>query len=124
MNGLYESFSIIILFPLIVWLGASGSLEGKNAKGICRFLGDISYPIYITHYALIYTYTAWVVEHKYTIKQAYPVGILTFVAAIGLAYLCLKLYDEPIRKWLTQKILGKPLQPDTTELMVVNKAGA
>lgn len=121
MNGLYESFSIILLFPLIVWLGASGIMEGKSAKRFCRFLGDISYPVYITHYALLYTYTAWVVEHKYSIRQAYPVAILTFVSAIGLAYLCLKLYDEPVRKWLTQKVLGKPLRPDATEPIRVNK---
>ncbi len=123
MNGLYESFSIIILFPLIVWLGASGSLEGEFTKRFCRFLGDISYPIYITHYALIYTYTAWLVEHKYGMRHAWPVAMLTFFSAIGLAYLCLKLYDEPVRKWLTKKTLGKPLIPDTTEPVVVNKAG-
>src|SRR6201996_5763872 len=64
MNGVYESVCIIILFPLIVTIGAGGELKSKSAIKVCRFLGDISYPIYITHYALIYTYTAWVADNK------------------------------------------------------------
>ena len=31
--------------------------------------------------------------------------ILTFVGAFVLAYACLKLYDEPVRKWLTNRFL-------------------
>ena len=31
--------------------------------------------------------------------------ILTFAGAFVLAYACLKLYDEPIRKWLTDRFL-------------------
>ena len=33
-------------------------------QAVCKFLGDISYPIYITHYPLVYTYTAWVCNNK------------------------------------------------------------
>ena len=53
-NGLYDSMIVIFLFPVIVWLGASGELKDKYASKLCKFLGDISYPIYITHYPLIY----------------------------------------------------------------------
>lgn len=57
-NGLYDALCILILFPLIIWLGAGGNVNGHKSKRVCEFLGDISYPIYITHYPLIYTYTA------------------------------------------------------------------
>jgi len=63
MNGLYESLTIILVFPAIVFLGASGEIKGKLASRVCKFFGDISYPIYITHYPLIYTYTGWVSDH-------------------------------------------------------------
>ncbi len=103
-NGLYESVSIILVFPFIVYLGASGNLHSKFSAKICKFLGEISYPIYITHYPLIYIYTGWVANNKLSISQAYPYAILVLVGTIGLAYACLKLYDEPIRRWLTKKI--------------------
>lgn len=103
-NGLYDSLSIIVLFPLIVFVGASGDIKGKNAIRICKFLGDISYPIYITHYAFIYIYTGWVADTKIKISEAYPYSILTLLTSILVAYACLKLYDEPTRLWLKNKI--------------------
>ena len=104
MNGLYESFIIILIFPLIVFIGASGKITGKIPSGICKFLGDISYPIYITHYPLIYIYTGWVSSHKPGFQQAFPFAMLTFASSILIAYLCLKFYDEPIRRWLRKKV--------------------
>jgi peptidoglycan/LPS O-acetylase OafA/YrhL len=106
-NGLYDSLSIIILFPVIVYLGASGEVKGKFASQLCNFLGAISYPIYITHYPLIYTYTAWVSRNKgITIQQAWPFALLTFVSAVALAYASLKLYDEPVRRWLHKRYVA------------------
>jgi peptidoglycan/LPS O-acetylase OafA/YrhL len=107
MNGLYDSLSIIIVFPMIIYLGASGKETGKGLSKISRFLGDISYPLYITHYPFIYIYTGWVATHKFTIQQAWPFSVLTFISSILLSWACLKLYDEPIRKWLKKKILLK-----------------
>lgn len=104
MNGLYDSLSIIIIFPLIIYIGASGVVQGKLATRICKFFGDISYPIYITHYPLIYIYTGWVADHKVSIKDGAPIAIVTLLAAIAIAYACLKLYDEPVRKWLRRKL--------------------
>ncbi|MCW3091665.1 MAG: acyltransferase [Ferruginibacter sp.] len=105
MNGLYESFIIILIFPFIVFLGASGEVKGTYASRVCKFLGDISYPIYITHYPLIYIYTGWVAGNKIPLREAFPFSLLLFVSSIVLAYACLKLYDEPMRNWLKTKVL-------------------
>jgi len=114
MNGLYESFCIIILFPLIVSIGAGGHLRGKYSVKLCRLLGRISYPVYITHYPLIYFYTSWVVSNKVSMKEGLPAGLLLFVLSIGLAYACLKFYDEPVRNWLTRRFLLKKAAPEST----------
>jgi peptidoglycan/LPS O-acetylase OafA/YrhL len=105
LNGLYDSLSIIILFPLIVYMGASGQMKGKNSEAICQFLGNISYPIYIVHYPLIYIYSAWVVDKKITLSNAWPMGLVLLSGAIMLAYATFSLYDLPIRKWLSQKFM-------------------
>ncbi|RYY07887.1 MAG: acyltransferase [Sphingobacteriaceae bacterium] len=107
MNGLYESFCIIILFPLIVAIGAGGSLKGKNEGKVNKFLGELSYPLYITHYPLIYLFTAWVTTNHITLAKGLPIGALLLVTSIAIAYTCLKWYDEPVRKYLAKRFLQK-----------------
>lgn len=107
LNGLYESFCIIFIFPVIVSMGAGGKVTGKYSSRICKFLGDISYPIYITHYPLIYIYTAWVCNNHATISEGIPYMILVLAGAIVLAYASLKLYDEPVRRRLTERFLKR-----------------
>ncbi len=80
-------------------------MRSGAAQRLCRWLGDILYPIYITHYPLIYTYTAWVATHKVSLRESLPVAALVYVAAVILAYACLKVYDEPVREWLRKKVL-------------------
>jgi len=98
-NGLYEAACIIIAFPVIVAMGAGGSVSGWMAR-VCRFSGAISYPLYITHYPFIYIYTAWVVSKKPPLTQIVPVACGLFVFFILLAWAALKFYDEPVRAWL------------------------
>ncbi|MBK7028407.1 MAG: acyltransferase [Bacteroidales bacterium] len=109
-NGLYDSLSIIFLFPLIVYLGASGQLRGKISASVCGFLGDISYPIYIIHYPLIYIFTAWVVDNQVPLQKAWPAGLLLLFSSIAIAWASLKLYDIPVRKWLVKRLMVKPLK--------------
>ncbi|QRR03089.1 acyltransferase family protein [Dyadobacter sandarakinus] len=105
LNGLYEAFCIIIVFPAIVYLGAGGVARSPAEAKICKFLGDLSYPLYMTHYVLVYFYVAWVSRHKgITLSEAFPAALLTFSGAIVLAYISLKFYDEPTRAWLRKKL--------------------
>lgn len=105
-NGLYDALCIIFVFPAIIYLGAGGAVRSGAAQRLCRFLGNISYPIYITHYPLIYTYTAWVTTHKVSLREGLPVAAVVYLAAVALAYASLKLYDEPVREWLRRKVLA------------------
>ncbi|GAB2564056.1 acyltransferase family protein [Spirosoma aerophilum] len=105
MNGLYEAFCIIIVFPAVVYIGANGVVHTQMEAKICRFLGELSYPLYMTHYVLVYFYVAWVSNHKgITLWQAWPYALLTFSCAVGLAYASLTWYDKPLRAWLRKKV--------------------
>ncbi len=115
INGLYIAVSIIFFFPLIVYLGASGELKGKYVSRISRFLGDISYPIYITHYPLVYIYTAWVTDGKLPLSSTFPVALLVLFGSVALAWLCLKFYDQPVRKFLAKRFLVKKPAPVVLE---------
>lgn len=107
LNGLYDTLCVVLIFPLIVSLGASGRTTNRFTKRICKFLGDISYPLYMVHYPFIYLYYAWVKNENLSFKESLPQAILLVLGSILLAYICLKLYDEPVRKYLSTKFLRK-----------------
>ncbi|WP_134088503.1 acyltransferase [Olivibacter sp. XZL3] len=107
MNGIYDSLCTIVIFPILVYLGASGSTSDKKPSKICKFLGDISYPLYMVHYPFMYLFYAWLWSEELTFSQTWPITLVLFFGNILLAYLCLKLYDEPLRKWLSKLFLMK-----------------
>lgn len=104
MNGLYDSLTIIFLFPLIIVIGASGEPAGR-LKPVSRFLGDISYPLYIVHFPFAYIFYAWVVNNGITLMQALPYGLILLVFSIVLSYAIFRFYDVPVRKWLTKQFM-------------------
>ena len=107
INGVYEFACILFVFPAIVWLAASGETTGKISSAFCKFLGDISYPLYIVHYPVMYLFYAWLIENKlYSLGETWHVVIMVFAINIALAYACLKLYDEPVRRWLTKRFIN------------------
>ncbi|MDB5144968.1 MAG: acyltransferase [Mucilaginibacter sp.] len=108
MNGIYESLCLIVVFPLIVSIGAGGVLHSARSEKICNFLGEISYPLYITHYPLIYLFTAWVVNNKVPLGiNGLLMGLLVVITSLVIAYLSLRFYDKPVREWLRKKVLMK-----------------
>jgi len=66
MNGIYDAVCVVVIFPLLVWLGASGKTTDRISYGVCKFLGDISYPMYIIHYPFMYLFYAWLWRGKLT----------------------------------------------------------
>ncbi|WP_373733361.1 acyltransferase family protein [Bacteroides heparinolyticus] len=103
-NGIYEAFCIIAVFPVLVLLGASGTTTDSKSTRICKFLGDISYPLYIVHYPFMYLFYAWLIKNGlFTFGQTWQVALCVYAWNILVAYLCLKLYDEPVRKYLAKR---------------------
>lgn len=101
LNGIFEAACIIAVFPLVVWYAASGKTTDIASTRICRFLGDISFPLYIVHYPLMYAFYMWLIKtRQYTLHETWPAALAAVTASIILAWLCLKLYDMPVRKWL------------------------
>lgn len=105
MNGLYDAVCTIVIFPILVYLGASGKTPDKMTSRMCKFFGDISYPLYIVHYPFMYLFYSWVWKNELTFAQTWPIAMLLFFGNILLAYACLKLFDEPVRKYLTRRFI-------------------
>lgn len=107
MNGLYDTLCVALFFPLLVRLGASGTPTSPTTLRICKLLGDLSYPLYMVHYPFLYVYYAWVKNGNLSFVQSLPGAIALVFGSILLALACLKLYDEPVRNYLSGKFLKK-----------------
>ena len=108
LNGWYNALAIVLIFPVIIMLGAGSTVKGKQSIKICNFLGEISYPIYIVHFPLIYLQMAWIDTNPDAPLYAHiVVAAGVFILSMAMAYASLKLYDIPVRKWLTEKWLKR-----------------
>ena len=108
LNGIYNAACILVLFPIVVMMGAGSTIRSEKSAKVCTFLGEISYPLYITHYPLMYAQMAWAWSHPEAPAYLHvTVSVGVIILSIGLAYACLKLYDIPVRKWLTDKWLKR-----------------
>lgn len=107
-NGIYETVCILLFFPAIVATGAGSRITGKRTNALCKWLADISYPLYITHFPLILMQKAWMSHHADLPAATHvAVAIGTYILSVAIAYAALKLYDEPTREWLKRKVLHK-----------------
>ena len=107
-DGLYQAFCILCLFPIIVLTGAGSVTTDKKSTAVCKWLGDISYPIYITHYPIMYMQMSWVAANpKAPVWMHVMVNLGVIFMAIVLAYGLLKIYDLPVRAWLTEHWLKR-----------------
>ena len=103
-NWLTDLLVALLYFPLLVSLGAGSALSPRLTK-LCEFSGNISYPLYMTHYWAI-----WIFGHYYTTVKP-SMQELTFVIISGViflvlfAYLSMRFIDVPIRRYLNRKRL-------------------
>ena len=105
MNSVYELFCLVVAFPLIVWLGASGVAGGKKASAVCDLLGQLSYPLYVIHYPFMYLFYDFLIkEERYTLASAWPQALAVVVGCLLLAYALLKCYDLPVRRYLARRV--------------------
>lgn len=106
MNGIYDTVCALFVLPLLVYIGACGK-PSQSISSLCHFLGDISYPLYMVHYPFMYLFYAWLWKDGLTFAETWPVAVGLFFGNIALAYIVLKVYDEPVRKWLGKKFIHK-----------------
>jgi peptidoglycan/LPS O-acetylase OafA/YrhL len=50
---------------------------------------------------------AWVQNNKVPMSMGLLAGLAVLIISIMIAWVTLKLYDEPVRKWLTDRYLKK-----------------
>lgn len=103
-NGLYDALCAILVFPCLVWLGASQLSTGDATHRVSHFLGELSYPLYAVHYPLMYLFYAHIgfdgnLVPIARMNDVWPIAVALPVACILLAWLCWRFYDRPVRRY-------------------------
>lgn len=97
-----EAVVIIAGFPFLVALGAGAEVTPKIER-ICRFSGDLSYPLYMTHYAVIWIWGDYAGRHHFVSGRLWPAVALGTCIMAAFAWAVFKLYDEPVRRYLRSR---------------------
>lgn len=103
VNGIYDSLCIILVFPVLIYIGACGSCCHSSDRA-CKFLGDLSYPLYMVHYPFYYLFYAWVWKNEVPFCRAWPVAAVLVVSCVLLACAFMKFYDAPVRRRLSSRV--------------------
>jgi len=106
-NGVYEAAIILLVFPLIVAIGAGGTVNSASASRLCTLLGDISYPLYLVNYPVCYIHTGWISNTKHTIDETGWISLGVFLSIVLIAWLSMRFFDIPVRKYLSDRFLRK-----------------
>lgn len=105
-DGIYQAVSILVLFPLVVLIGAGSRTTDSVSTKICNFLGELSYPLYITHFPFIYMQIQWVAKHpEAPVWMHITLNAGVIVMSVLTAWAFYKAYDIPVREWLKKKVL-------------------
>lgn len=105
-NWLIETLVVVFYFPLLVSLGAGSTLSPRLKKA-CDFSGNISYPLYMTHYAGIWIFANYYNTYKPGNGTLALVITTSTITMIIFAWAVMKWYDTPLRKYLTNKLVRR-----------------
>ncbi|MGH2624242.1 MAG: acyltransferase family protein, partial [Sphingobacterium sp.] len=102
-SPIIDPLIVIFYFPLLISLAAGKINFGETTKKLGKWLGDISYPLYVIHYPFIWIFMSYVE------KESPDRGNMAILVSIGmvcllfLAHVILRWVDEPIRYYLTER---------------------
>ena len=99
---LYELAMIAVAFPLLVVAGVRDS-GGATATKLMLLGGALSYPIYMLHYPVGKAVAPLVLS---LLPGAWAGAAAAAILAIviGISWLALRHFDEPVRAWLSNRL--------------------
>jgi peptidoglycan/LPS O-acetylase OafA/YrhL len=106
-KGLYYVVIIGSVAPMLVWLGASTECKNAVEQGVARWLGWMSYPVYCLHTPIGTGMDIMYDKYSLAVLTGVPPIVASSGVTIVTAFAIGKIYDEPLRKYLTRKYGGR-----------------
>lgn len=105
LRGMYPVFAIFCVAPCLVMVGANLTCAGVFEAKIARFLGWLSYPIYLLHFPIGRAVFMLVgTPNGSVIVPALVTCAITLVSAIIVT----RYVEEPVRAFLSKRFTGQP----------------
>lgn len=111
INRFVDPVLVLLCLPLLVALGA-GAAPAPRLNGLYRFLGDLSYPLYMVHYPFIWIFVSYQEKEKPTAGTLAVLIPVAMLALVLLAYAVLRWVDAPVRRYLTRVFTHPATQPE------------
>lgn len=102
-NRITDSVIVLFYFPFLIALGAGASLSSRH-NNFCKFLGEISYPLYMVHYPFIWLFFSYLEAKKPTMGQLEIIIPIAVMLLMGFAWLIFIFLDMPLRKYFTARM--------------------
>jgi peptidoglycan/LPS O-acetylase OafA/YrhL len=115
LRGLYPMLIIFGVAPWLVLFGSTVQCMSSVEIQTARFLGWLSYPIYLLHYPIGQAvYMVMGTPNASALAPMLVASATTLVSAIVLT----KFVEEPVRGFLSKRFVGRSVAPHTTSLDV------
>jgi peptidoglycan/LPS O-acetylase OafA/YrhL len=112
LNMLWEPLIVIVWFPLLIALGAA-TTQSEKTKRLCAFSGNISYPLYMTHYWLIFIFAHYFELHHPAGLHLFFIVSACVAVMLLLAWLTYTFYDLPLRRKITKSTIPQTTKGNT-----------
>lgn len=114
-----EKSLVVVLATALILVFSQGGRAAKAILGAgpVRFLGKISYSMYLWHWPL--ATIAFFLSIKYDIPNQAPLQAAVLVATLSLSMLSWKFVEQPLRKTQSWRELARPISPFVAALAVV-----
>lgn len=107
-GAVFDLTAALLVFPLLVWLGAGSVVTGWSA-GVLSRLGLASYALYILHKPLYDLVLTVLVKAGVTGPFGWPAALAFILLTLVTALSADRLFDQPVRRMLRQ--LGSRTTP-------------
>ncbi|CAN5176269.1 acyltransferase [soil metagenome] len=97
----YDLTCIFVLFPALAWFGSALN-PPPRLQAPATLLGELSYPLYVLHYALLFM-TSFVARRLNVPALIWIPAFL--VGLVALSYGLVRWYDTPIRRYLRTSLI-------------------
>lgn len=106
-GGWYDAAAVLLLFPALLF-AASRAPTSPRLDPLWRWLGRLSYPIYVVHYPFVAVISNLLKRAHAGPAAAWAGAGVTILLVLVFAVLADKFYDAPVRAWLSRR-LSAPL---------------